>query len=85
MLMMARLDTEEQVAKAKKNRRRGGVIHNKANSLDQTKWETGSMNSQSSFNSFASTIKSASTHKTGSTTVTTKKYTDEEEVSGSKL
>ncbi|GMI18364.1 hypothetical protein TrLO_g7907 [Triparma laevis f. longispina] len=80
MLMLARLDTEEQSAKAKKNRRRGGVLHNAANPPDPSgNWETSSINSQSSLNSFASSIKSASTQKTLATSVTSKKYSEEEE------
>ena len=81
MLMLARLDTEEQTAKAKKNRRRGGVIHNAANPPDpNSAWETNSINSQSSLNSFASSLKSASTQRTLASSVASKKYTDEEEV-----
>ncbi|GMH81521.1 hypothetical protein TrVE_jg1066 [Triparma verrucosa] len=80
MLMLARLDTEEQTAKAKKNRRRGGVIHNAANPPDpNSAWETNSINSQSSLNSFASSLKSASTQRTLASSVASKKYTDEEE------
>ena len=77
VLTKVRIDAEQR---SKKNSHAIpiGVIHNKANTLDQTNWETGSMNSQSSLNSFASSAKSASTHRTGST-VTIKKHTDEEE------